>query len=575
MKKKYLPLLIGITLAVNISVTPLNFAFANEYDQTAINGDLNALSLPDHISLTWSANPANTMTVTWRTNKEVKNCAIEYQEVHGKTSTVIVEPRALKSAATDKIQGEANLYSVTLHDLKPGTKYLYRIRNDNNQWTDYSSFTTESSETLKNNKFKFIVFGDSQSGNAEVPNYTPFHLTLTNAFQANPDASFFINMGDLVEKGQDYQHWNNWFSATKGVIDKIPDMVVQGNHETYNAEDWNSTKPEYFVQQFNVFQNGPEGLKGQTYSYNYGKVHFVVLDSQYEEESEDAEGHIDQNKERDMLKMQAQWLKADLDANRDAVFTLAFFHKTPYYNKGIRSNVLLKEAFTPVFDEYHVDMVFNGHDHATSRTFPIYHDTFVQSPTQGTVYYVTGRSGAKYYADLTQKVWDAKFFDPQDMPDYQTVELNGQKFTVKAFKQDGTLVDTYVIDKEHPENDTSNSENLPARYNTKQEIPAIGDSVKLILFGNMSNGRTSKATLVDGKAYADIQTVASYAGGSYDADSKVLTVPLSLQKTFQLTDDMLTDKGTKVSIDALNNMGWSNHYDDKYNMVFIDIYLVD
>lgn len=31
--------------------------------------------------------------------------------------------------------------------------------------------------------------------------------------------------------------------------------------------------------------NGPDGLKGQVYSYDYGDVHFVVLDSQEDEEA--------------------------------------------------------------------------------------------------------------------------------------------------------------------------------------------------------------------------------------------------------------------------------------------------
>ena len=33
---------------------------------------------------------------------------------------------------------------------------------------------------------------------------------------------------------------------------------------------------------------------------------------------------------------------------------------------------------------------------------------------------------------------------------------------------------------------------------------------------------------------------------------------------------MLTDNEKKVSIDGLNAMGWSNHYDPVYNMVFIE-----
>ena len=51
-----------------------------------------------------------------------------------------------------------------------------------------------------------------------------------NAFKANPDASFIVNMGDMVETSQDYKHWENWLAAAKGVIDTIPEMAVEGNH---------------------------------------------------------------------------------------------------------------------------------------------------------------------------------------------------------------------------------------------------------------------------------------------------------------------------------------------------------
>lgn len=575
MYKKCLLFAVGVGLALILSVVSFTTALANDYDQTVINYDLNATPLPDHVTLTWSADPTTTMTVTWRTSTAVSKCKIEYREAAKPANMIEVKPQLFETAAQDTIVGRMNLFSVTLDQLKPGTKYLYRIGNDSNQWTSYYSFTTEDIDTLTNNKFQFLIFGDSQSGSQKVPDYTSWNATIQNAYKANPQAKFFINMGDLVESGQYYQHWNNWFKAAGGVINKIPAMVVPGNHETYNATGGSSTKPQYFRQQFKVFPNGPEGLQGQTYSYNYGKVHFVVLDSQGEEESEDYQGNVNPEKAKAIFLEQAEWLQRDLEQNKAAAFTFVLFHKPPYYNKGNRANVLIKEIFCPIFDKYHVDVVFNGHDHATSRTYPIYNDEFVPSPAQGTVYYVTGRSGAKYYADLTAKVWDAKFYDPQEQPDYQTVELAGNKVTIKAYKQDGTLVDTYIIDKTHPANNTSNYEVLPARYNTKQESPVIGGSVKLIVFGNMANGRTSKAAIANGKAYADIQTLASYAGGSYDVAAKTLIIPLSKPKMFLFTDEMLIDNGTKVSIDALNNMGWSNHYDPKYNMVFVDIQLED
>ena len=243
------------------------------------------------------------------------------------------------------------------------------------------------------------------------------------------------------------------------------------------------------------------------------------------------------------------------------------FHKTPYYNKGYRTNISIKNTFCPVIDKYHVDVVFNGHDHASSRTYPIFNDQIMQNPSEGTVYYVTGRSGEKYYPDLTRKVWDAAFYDPQDQPDYQTVELAGKTLTIKCFKQDGTLVDTFVIDKDHPEKNTSTKELLPPKFHTAKDNAVIGADLKLVLYGNYAAGSSSKAEETNGKIYVDIQSITSSSEGSYDAVAKALTVK---EKKYQFTDGMLDGKGSKVSIDALNSMGFSCRYDTKYNMVFVE-----
>jgi acid phosphatase type 7 len=545
--------------------------FASTYDGTQINADLNASSKPDHITLTWSEDPSTTMTITWRTETTVKICTIEYMSLENDNDKISVisslHPTVFTTSEADTTQGKMNIFSTTLTGLKPGARYIYRIGNDKNEWTNFHIFTTESDKEKSSNSFKFLLFGDSQSGSGEAPRYDNWHATLHNAYNANRDAKFFINVGDLVEKGQYYQHWNNWFKATDGVIDTLPALVVEGNHETYNGADNKSAKPEYFINQFNLFQNGPDGLKGQVYSYDYGKCHFVVLNSQAHEESTDATGKTNSTREEAQLREQAAWLDKDLAAHKNAIFTFVLFHKTPYYNKGNRTNTLLKRIFCPVFDTYHVDVVFNGHDHATSRTYPIYQDEIMQTPSEGTIYYVTGRSGEKYYPDLTRKVWDAAFFDPQDQPDYQTVELNGKKLTIKCFKQDGTLVDTFIIDKEHPEMSTSVNELLPPKFHTAEDNTLIGADLKLVVYGNYAAGSSSKAEEINGKIYVDIDSIAASSEGSYDAATKILTIK---EKKFQFTEGMLDTKGGKVTIEALNSFGFSCRYDTIFNMVFVE-----
>jgi len=377
-----------------------------------------ATNIPDHVTLTWAADPATTMTVTWRTAMTVTSGVVQFQ-VGGRLSKEARQVKADVNIFAADI-GESKLWSATLVNLKPRQKYSYRV-GDGEHWSEMLSFSTADPKTPA---FKFLLFGDSQSTLPGDPPYNLWRNTLHNAYNANPDAKFIVNMGDLVDWGQQGAHWNAWFAAARGIIDRIPEMPVSGNHESFGSRD--TSKPQYWVWQFTLPQNGPEGLKEQAYSYNYGPVHFVVLDSQQEE----------QKKYGDILKVQQAWLEADLAASK-AEWKIVFFHRPPYGNMAKRTNDDIKAAFCPILEKYHVDLVFNAHDHAVARTHPI----------NGIIYYVSGRSGGKTYPNLKKMEWNAFFYDPQDQPMYFVVEVKDKRIIVTAIKQDGTVIDTLPLDR--------------------------------------------------------------------------------------------------------------------------------
>ena len=118
-------------------------------------------------------------------------------------------------------------------------------------------------------KIRTIVFGSLRS---------------RTQIKANPDARLFTVVGDEAQAGRSNIHWNYWFAACKGVIDSTSYMPVEGNTECRDL-DINRThgEPTLYIGQFNVPHNGPFN-NCQAYSYDYGNVHFVVLDSQLREE---------------------------------------------------------------------------------------------------------------------------------------------------------------------------------------------------------------------------------------------------------------------------------------------------
>ena len=384
--------------------------------------------VPTHITLTWAGAPERTQTITWRTDFTTVAGQVQYREaIEG--GTFLSKDRTIQGEVEEMSTPGRNLsiHSVTLSNLKPGTRYVYRVGNEA-CWSEPRTFVTAPTNA---SSFKFLVFGDSQS-----ISYDTWRITLEQAYQANPDAVFLTNVGDLVDVGQDYGEWDAWFDAAQGVVDTIPVMPVTGNHEAYTP-DGKFSLPVFFTAQLKLPRNGPADLKGQVYSFDYGDVHFCMLDSQESEE----ESFIPA-----MLDRQKAWLEKDLEAT-DKKWKMAVIHRPPYNNKVTGDNDHIRAAFVPFLDKYHVDVVFTGHDHVYARTYPLSGGAVVDSPAKGTIYVATGRSGSKTYSDVLAKDWNAFFCNPQDEPNYLTVEVAKDSLQVKAFKQSGELIDAWSIDK--------------------------------------------------------------------------------------------------------------------------------
>lgn len=376
---------------------------------------------PDHITLTWTGNPATTMTITWCAHSSTTSGCVRYQQGESLTESADCVRASNYKFSTDT--GQSMLFTANLTNLMPAAKYTYRV-GDGVEWSKTRTFTTADPNVTG---FKFLVFGDSQSVASGKSPYGVWRRTLQNAFKANPDAKFFVNVGDLVDVGQSGAHWNAWFAACEGVIDTIPAMPVLGNHE-YSGSG-NARIPVYWNAQFKLPRNGPSGLKNQVYSYDYGPVHIVVLDSQ-----QGGNG----------LAVQRKWLDSDLAASK-AKWKIAFFHRPPYSIKSGRSNDDIKRAFCPVLEKHNVVAVFSAHDHGIARTYPLRNGAKAANPSQGTTYYISGRSGTKTYRDLSKRSYDAFFYNPLNQPNYFIVQVTSSSLEIKTVNADGTALDTYRL----------------------------------------------------------------------------------------------------------------------------------
>lgn len=113
------------------------------------------------------------------------------------------------------------------------------------------------------NDFTALVFGDPQPAN-ELE-LDQFHKGIVKEVAGIKNVSFGISLGDLVGNRLDLQP--GYAAAVKDV--GIPWYNVMGNHDMNLGAKTDSLSDETFE-----FNFGPP-----TYSFNLGKVHFIILDN--------------------------------------------------------------------------------------------------------------------------------------------------------------------------------------------------------------------------------------------------------------------------------------------------------
>jgi hypothetical protein len=289
--------------------------------------------------------------------------------------------------------------------LQPGTTYHYSVGHQGADWpgqpAGLASGTFNTAPRWPE-PFTFTAFGD-QGVTYDAVGTTNLILAQNPAFHLHAgDVSYAENGGDgLITDPYDPRAWDSFFVETAPTATQVPWMISLGNHE---MEPWYS--PDGYggdVDRFDFPGNGPSVCPG-TYYFTYGNVAFVSLDpNDVSYEIPANFGYSD--------GQQTAWLAstlASLRSNSSVDFIVVFFHHCAYCTcttHGCEGGV--QQYWTPLFDQYSVDLVINGHNHVYERTDPIKAGTptasapigsVVTPATQGTTYITCGGAGKSLYA---------------------------------------------------------------------------------------------------------------------------------------------------------------------------------
>lgn len=214
---------------------------------------------------------------------------------------------------------------------------------------------------------------DGRDGVYLIYNTDP-HETLDDtaeiSFQTHPKAQAMITTGDFCNHtpdGRDLQQWNNVLDRPKNTLMNMVMTPVTGNHDSYSG---------FFAAHFNI--NAPAGQfdSGLFYSYTIGNVHITVINC-YDPTGLPVNNGGDATYLEGMTPESSQvaWLKSDLAAaaaNPNIEWKIVAMHVdvvSPFNSNPQRD--LLRNTLLPIFAEYEVDLVMQGHKHGFSRSNPL------------------------------------------------------------------------------------------------------------------------------------------------------------------------------------------------------------
>jgi hypothetical protein len=312
-----------------------------------------------------------------------------------------------------------NNHEVKIQNLNPSSRYFYKVGNSSGILTTESTDVYFKTGPLEGSKdeYRFWVIGDAGTGNNNQRSVRDAFMN----YNANKHIDGWIWLGDnAYEGGSDSEYQSNVFSNNtyENELKKIIVWPALGNHD-YNNNIPFSPDPAYFDIFSLPMSAEAGGLASGTekyYSYNYGNIHFIVLDSY--DESRSANGQM------------AQWLQTDLSLN-SLPWIVAYWHHPPY-TKGSHDSdngllydwelVEMRQNIIPILESGGVDLVLCGHSHAYERSFlidshygnssslnssmimdstggnypascPYQKNTTISNSHKGTVYAVVGCSG--------------------------------------------------------------------------------------------------------------------------------------------------------------------------------------
>jgi len=304
---------------------------------------------------------------------------------------------------TNREINDFHQHILNLNNLMPGIIYFYEISCDGD--TKSGSFRARPDTDLAN--FSFFAYGDTRTFPENHNLVAEQILKLIKSDKLNQ--TFIVSTGDMVANGNNESDWTKQFFEAKyqgiqQMLANMPYMTAMGNHEGQGI-----LFEKYFPYDYSSENQF-------CYSFDYGIVHFVVIDqfANYREGSE-----------------QYKWIIKDMENNKGK-WIIAMMHKPGYTAGGHRDSKDVKKVLQPIFQKYNVKLVLTGHNHYYAR-----------AEVDGITHITTGGGGAPLYnAKMKNHIVtiDKSYH-------FCKIDVSSDSLTISAIRSDGSLIENFKINR--------------------------------------------------------------------------------------------------------------------------------
>ena len=308
-------------------------------------------------------------------------------------------------------------HTVELAGLEPNTEYFYGLVQDDRALTANESL---SFRTACPGALSFLAFGDSGSGSAEQQ--------ILAGWMKKENPSLVLHLGDLAYPNGSFEDFQAYyFDPCRDLMKRVPFFPCPGNHEYMTRDAFPYLALHDLPQPASV----PEQDRGRYYSFDWGNVHFVSVDS-------NAPLVLAARGQGSML----DWLEQDLRATRQ-YWKVVYFHHPPFAggpNQNDASSELARRYLVPIVERQGVQLVLNGHEHSYQRTYPL---TGKQTVTEGkgTVYVTSGGGGYGLYTAHANPLVAVR----HSVHHYLRVDVSNSRLNVRAIGLSGEEVDGFDL----------------------------------------------------------------------------------------------------------------------------------